>query len=460
MTRKRTSKVKRYPYIEVEGVKNCYIDASLLQCCDEGALSSSLSDELKVLKKALITPQDIKQNKYSFEELIKRVSPHLLESYGFYNLLANKWDEIQEKTLNRFFDENYINFTLDEWNTEIRRVIDEGEVPFYVSINLLRFYKNGEYKELIKKLFEEEEYVIRFYYETDIQIEGLNINWDEVTKNQFEEILEFDEELEGIEMSKEELLTRKPQEALKIAAKIIEGVTEQVTQLSEVQEYKELYEIEREKIKLSSQKVEDLNQEVKSKEAQIQSLSKENRTLKKNGDNLNNKLEQHQKEVGRLGQSLGEIRKEKEEVEKTNVSLNRRINSLERETNSITEKIENEIKKTYDNKIIKLQLKNDENLNTLERELEKVNKELEEEQAKYEILSAELELVKKEFNLTKNDLRIVEKERNELLEQVNSSLNDVTNEVATSEEDDDLLFDFNEDEIEDFVEFDNKPTRN
>ena len=71
----------------------------------------------------------------------------------------------------------------------------------------------------------------------------------------------------------------------------------------------------------------------------------------------------------------------------------------------------------------------------------------------------ELESVKKELDTTKLDLRVVESERNELVEQMKNVTNNTFN-AADSENDDEILFDFNEEDIEDFVEFDNKPTRN
>jgi myosin heavy subunit len=459
LRKKNRNKQKRFPYIEVEGIENRYLDAALLQICGEGVLSHSLDDEFKLLKKAGITTQDLKKKKYSHEELVALVSPHLLESYDFYNFLANMWEDIQVKTLNHFFDGNNGNFTVEEWGAKIRNLIDEGEMPLYAAVNFLRLYKNGELKELIKSLLREEEYIIQFYRETGIKIEGYDIDWESLDdKEDIEDLFNLEEDTEEIVMLGKELLDRAPDDALRLAARIILDISERVSELGEVQEYKKKYELEKEKVATLTVKVDELTQEVKSKDSQIQSLSKENRTLAKTIDTLNSKVEQQQKESGRLGGLLGEVRKEKEELEKANAVLERRVNSLEKDTSSIAEKVEKELKKEFDKKILKMQIAFDEKTNELETQFEELKKLLEEEQAKNETLSAELERMSKELETTKNDLRVVEKERNELAEQLKNAPVNIQEELV--DDDDDLLFGFSEEDIEDFVEFDNKPTRN
>lgn len=449
--RKKGSTQKRFPYIEVEGVESRYLDAALLKICGDGTLEHSLSDEFKLIKKAGITTQELKRKERSREELIKLVSPHLLESYDFYNSLANTWEEILQKTINHYFENDYTSFTIEDWGNQIRNLIDEEAMPIYAAINTLRFYKNGEIKELIKPLLEEGEYVVKFYRETGIKVAGqeLDSDWDE----------SIDDELEENSLLEEELFDRSPDEALKMAAKIILNVSERVSDLEESEKYKKLYEFEKEQVVSFKTKVDDLTQDLKSRDSQVQTLSKENRTLTKSVDSLYGKFEQQQKESGRLGGALGEIRKEKEDLEKVKANLERRVSTLEKEAGSITEKVQKELKKEFDKKALKKQDDYDEKIFQLEKQIEDLQCLLEEEQAKNSELSDVLEKTSKELSTTKNDLGVVEKERNELLGQVNQASAKEENKEE-QDADDDVMFGFNEEDIEDFVEFDNKPIRN
>ncbi|MEY8350935.1 hypothetical protein AALF16_22170 [Bacillus cereus] len=448
--RKKGSKQKRFPYIEVEGVESRYLDAALLKVCGDGTLEHSLSDEFKLIKKAGITTQELKRKERSREELIELVSPHLLESYDYYNFLANMWDGILQKTINHYFENEYTSFTIEDWDNQIRNLIEEEVMPIYAAINTMRFYKNGEIKELIKPLLEEEEYVVKFYRETGIKIEGqeFDSDWDE----------SIDDELEENSLLEEELFDRSPDEALKMAAKIILNVSERVSNLEESEKYKKLYEFEKEQVVSFKAKVDNLTQDLKSRDSQVQTLSKENRTLTKSVDSLNGKFEEQQKESGRLGGALGEIRKEKEDLEKVKSNLERRVSTLEKEAGSITEKVQKELKKEFNKKALKKQDDYDEKIFQLEKQIEDLQRLLEEEQAKNSELSDVLEKTSKELSTTKNDLGVVEKERNELLEQVNQA--PAKEEDKEEQEDDDIMFGFNEEDIEDFVEFDNRPTRN
>ncbi|MEM5672985.1 hypothetical protein AAHB54_23920 [Bacillus cereus] len=95
----------------------------------------------------------------------------------------------------------------------------------------------------------------------------------------------------------------------------------------------------------------------------------------------------------------------------------------------------------------------------MEKQIEDLQRLLEVEQAKNSELSDVLDKTSKELSTTKNDLGVVEKERNELLEQVNQAPAKEENKKE-QDADDDVMFGFNEEDIEDFVEFDNKPIRN
>lgn len=454
-TTKRKSKVKRFPYIEVEGVKSYYLDAALLRTCGPGALEHSLSDELKIIKKAGISVQDLKKNTYNHQELVEKVSPYLLESYDFYNFLVNQWDEILHNTLNKHFsDVDYAKFTLDDWDVEIRELY-MSEMPVYAVINFLRFYKNGELKELIPQYFEEEDFVIEFYEETGIKVEGMDIDWDSVGDD-----LPFDAELlAGLndEDITPEFFERNPQDALMVAAKLILGVSERIGDLGDAEAYKELYESEKSKTEHLQAKVDELGQEVKSKDATNQSLSKENRTLSKSVDTLNSKLEQAQKESGRLGGLVGEIRKEKESLEKANNVLEKRVATLEKEAGAVAEKTKKSLEAEQHSKTLKMQMQFDETTMELENQIKELRRLLEEEQTKTAVLSGDFEEKDHQLKIAKNDLQVVEKERNELLEQLKNA--PATKEIAPENEED-LLFGFDEEDLEEFVEFDNKPTRN
>lgn len=450
---KRKSKLKRFPYIEVEGIKNQYLDGALLKTCGPSALEQSLSDEFKIIKKAGITVQNLKKNTYSPQELIEKVSPYLLESYDFYNFLANQWDEILHNTLDKHFsDVDYTKFTLDDWEVEIRELY-MSEMPVYAVVNFLRFYKKGELKELIPQYFAEDDFIIDFYDETGIKVEEMDIDWDSIENDS-----PFNDEL--LAGLNEEDITpkffeRNPQDALMVAAKLISGVSERISDLGVTEEYRELYEAEKNKIEKLQAKVEELGLKVKSKDATNQSLSKENRTLSQNVDALNSKLEQAQKENGRLGGIVGEIRKEKESLEKANNILEKRLATLEKEAGFIAEKIKKVLEAEQHSKILKMQMQFDETTSDLNKQIRELKRLLEEEQAKTSVLSSDLVEKDQQLKIVKNDLQVVEKERNELVEQLKKPP-----QRDLSEIDDEMLFGFDEEDLEEFVEFDNKPTRN
>ncbi|MES9683098.1 hypothetical protein ABWK22_09300 [Gottfriedia acidiceleris] len=458
---KNGSKQKRFSYIEVEGVQSRYLDAALLSVCRDGALEHSLLDEFKLIKKAGITTQELKRKDRSYEELIELVSPHLLESYDYFNFLANMWNEVFQKKIIHHFDKDYSSFTMKDWDNKIRNLIDEEKLPIIAAINTLRFYKNGEIKELIKPLLENDEYIVKFYRETGIKIEGVGIiiDWDGIIDDELDIIYNFEDEVEENSLSEADLFDRSPEEALKIAAKIIIDASKRVSNFEETEKYKNLFETEKKQVEIFKAKVDELTQDLKSRDTQVQALTKENRTLTKSVDSLHGKIELQQKESGRLGGALGEIRKEKEDLEKEKVKLERRVSTIEKEANTITDKVRKEIKKEFDNKILNMQDEFDVNTFQLEKQIEELQRQLDEAQAKNVEFSDILERQAKELFTTKYDLEVVEKERNELLQKVNNTPPlDKYFEEQDAEED--IMFGFDEADIEDFVEFDNKPTRN
>jgi predicted nuclease with TOPRIM domain len=450
--RKKTSKLKRFPYIEVEGIENRYLDAALLRTCDS-ALEHALDDELKILKKAGISLPELKKHKYSQEELIEKVSPHLLENYDFYNFLVNKWDDVQNDTISNYFDEvDYTKFTAEDLGREIRSLYS-SEMPSYGVINFLRFYKNGEFKELIKPLFEEENFVVEFFQQTGIKVEGIDIDW-----NSWEEEDDlFLDALNNDERAFDFLEDINPQAALKAAAKLMLDVSNRIDNMQEAAAYRDMYELEKEKKETLQANVDELTQEVKSKESHVKSLTKENRTLLKNVDTLNEKLDHLQKENGRLGGLVGDVRQENDALEKTNTTLEKRVATLEKEASSVTEKTKKQLEKDHDTKALKMQIQFDERTSELESQIKELKRLLDEEQAKTSALSVNLEEKEHQLKIVKNDLQVIEKERNDLAEQLKNAPAP-TEEIP--DDDDDLLFGFDEEDLEEFVEFDNKPTRN
>jgi hypothetical protein len=441
---KKNTKVKRFPYIEVTGVQNQYLDAALLHCVDKEPLTLALRDEFKILKKAGILPTELKQEKFSKEDLVRLVSSHLLENYSFYNFLVKKWNEIQIKTLNAHIKGDYTSYSIEQWDEVIRELIKEKDMPVSIAVNLLRFYNNGENKELIRLVLED--FAVRFYYETGVQVEGYNINWNAIDKK-IDENKVTSEELDLTEAE----IERKPEENLHKASRLIELVADQITELGQTGEFKSRYEQEQEKNEKLNEKLLTLGKELKSKESQHQALLKENKTLSKNVGVLTKKLDLTNKEHGKLSLTLGEIRKEKDEFEKLNNVLERKVNSLEKEQHSIKEKIKQELKREYELKILHIKDEYEKELNILEGELK--SKEKKEPQLNNITGSDEFDRLKKELETVKNDLRIVEQERNELAEKIKLY-------NTTEDETKDNIFGFNEDDIEDFIEFDNKPTRN
>jgi hypothetical protein len=456
-TRKRNgSKQKRYPYIEVEGVENRYLDAALMQSFEsDGALEYSLSDETKLLKKSGITTQSLKMKQYTQKDLIALVSPHLLESYDYYNFLANMWENILNKTINYYFNDDYVDFTLEVWQKEIGKLVEDEDMPIFAAINTLRFYKNGELKELIKPLLNEPDNIIRFYHETGIKIVDFDIKWDEINEPALEETFTLEDELE-----ENSLVNRSPEDTLKMAAKMVLSVSDLVSGLEEAEEYKEMYETEKEQVGVLKRQVNELTATLKSRDTKIKSLSKDKRALAKSVDSQSVKLDLQQKEVGHLGGLLGEVRKEKEEIEQENSILNRKVKTLEKEAASISQKVTKELTKEFNKKSLHIQDTHEENTRFLENQIQELQRSLEQERSNSIELSLQLEKTKEDLNSREIDLSKVESERNLLIEQLNSIPVNRENGKSSSDKEDDLLFGFDEQDIEDFVEFDNKPTRN
>lgn len=449
MRQKNGGKVKNIRYIEVEGVKNEYLDAALLFTCGHDVLNTYLQSEGKLIKKAGITIQNLKQDVLEYNDIIHAVSPHMLESYTFYNVLANSFERKLLALVESHFGDEYQDFDKEMWDSSLRKLLLEDEIYLPIAINILRFYKNGEFKELIQTLLSEEEYALKYYDELGIKIEGFDLDWDERLRQKYEGMLG----LEDFEVPTESITENglNASSKLKIVLKMLNDVATEVEGLGDHKELEGLLYSEQERVKALTQQIDQLKRDVKSKDTQSKVLNKENRALVKQLETANQKIEQHQKEIGRLGQALGESRKEQESLEKTNTHLERRVTMFDAEKKSIT----STMKRDYE----KASLKAIEREESLKKQLSEQESLLGLEKDKNAQLNEELVGLKADFEQANAILEATELERNELINQLNevSTGNPVQSNTNDSK---DELFDFDVNEIDDFINFDNKPTRN
>jgi len=322
MIRKTRKKDKKIRYIVVEDVKNEYLDAALISICSDDTFSNTVSNELKILKKAGITPQEIKADRISRNEIIKKISPFLLESYDFYNLLANKIEKIQDEILNNLFEKRYLNFDTNQWISSVKTTVLDEEISLSMMINILRFYKNGEFKNVIYLLLNEEEFVLKFYEELQIKIEGFDLNWKNIID------IPFDNKTTG-ELKQSSLSVRGKDSdtsfKLQAAIEMLNDVIAEVDELHKVKELNAQLESKNEVIESLKQELNQMKKDVRPKDSRIKSLEKENRALNKQAEMFGQKNELLQKEVGNLGKSLGELRKMQESLENENKLLERKV---------------------------------------------------------------------------------------------------------------------------------------
>lgn len=456
ITKTKRSRTKQYPYIVVDGVPNKYLDAALVSSLKNDILFHALKDEPKIMKKAQLSFIDLNKQRFSKIELVEKISPYLMESYKFYNTLANLWNENIPQILAELENRGFtLESSLQEWKGAFDEEIKSGGLSLYTAINTLRFYKSGEYKELITVILEENPE--KFYDETGMKLEegfDLKIDWDTI-ENQKEDMgmEELEEYLSILKEDKEP----SAKMSLAVAMKLIKGVSLNVANFDEVEDLKNKYETEISKGEVLTKNVSELTVQLKAKDNQNEKISKELKTLTKNLDKTNTNLEKHKKDHGKIGHQLGEVRKEKEEIEKAYKVLQRKINTFENESKLIRDKIEKELRIQYDSLFVQKSMENEAELKQLQHEIHDLKSILKLEKEKTLNSCTELENIQKILVTTKDDLKIVESERNELVKQMQ---NQPAVKSETVIDEDDVLFGFNGEEIEDFVEIDNKPTRN
>ncbi|WP_214776087.1 hypothetical protein [Exiguobacterium sp. s37] len=454
MRRKSGGKEKKMRYIEVEGVKNEYLDAALLNTCSEEALTTFLKSEPKLIKKSGLTIQELNQNTLEYNEIIQAVSPHLLESYTFYNFLANRCEKIHDEILFDLFEDAYKEFTHDELESAMKERLLEEELTISVAINVLRFYKNGEFKQIIHTLLHDEDCVLKYYDEFEIKIEGFDLEWDEMLRQKYEGLLGLEDFKVPTDSITENGLNASSK--LKIVLKMLNDVASEIDDLDNQAELQELLSTEQERVMILTKQQDELKKDLKSKETQIKSLNKENRALVKQLETANQKVEQNQKEVGRLGQVLGESRKQQEDLEQLNNALNRKVTVFEVEKNSLSSTMRKEFEKSSFKLVereesLKKQLLEQENLLNVEKEK---NAQLSEAFALFKAEAAA------DLEKSNEILEALEIERNKLVSQLNNVSETELTQVSSDESVEEDPFDFDPDSIGDFINFDNKPTRN
>lgn len=446
MIRKTRKKDKKIRYIVVEDVKNEYLDAALISICSDDTFSNTVSNELKILKKAGITPQEIKADRISRNEIIKKISPFLLESYDFYNLLANKIEKIQDEILNNLFEKRYLNFDTNQWISSVKTTVLDEEISLSMMINILRFYKNGEFKNVIYLLLNEEEFVLKFYEELQIKIEGFDLNWKNIID------IPFDNKTTG-ELKQSSVSVRGTDSdtsfKLQAAIEMLNDVIAEVDELHKVKELNAQLESKNEVIESLKQELNQMKKDVRPKDSRIKSLEKENRALNKQAEMFGQKNELLQKEVGNLGNSLGELRKTQEFLEKEKKVLERKV--------AVYEEKEAVVEKTISKEYKKKEMKLIKELEEIEELLQTNQLLLNEEKDKNKRLLQEKLEVLAEVEQSNLFVESMEIELENLKDQLKKR-KDLGDFESTST--DNELFDFDENELISLINFDNKPTRN
>lgn len=475
--RRASNKVKNLRYIEVDGVPNKYLDAALMCGCSYEFTNELIQTESKLLNKIKITAQDLKQNKYSHKQLIQLVSDHLLDNYKLFNMIGNISNRVAENVIKEEIGSNYKRLSQDQWAIELKKLNLKEEVSLYTIINFLRFYKGGEFKNLISDLLEENEAAAKFYQETNIRIDNfmtadkvviddMDLPWSGVEKTSLTDDIELPWNTVDFDSKKQTTFSVENTPQPLIGEKLI-AVIETLDELRlEVQSYEDVKSIKETLAKVEGKNEELTNtlkkaiQESKVFEARTKSLTKENNLLKKSSDNQKMKIEQYQKEAGRLGLTLGEIKQEKEEIEKTNINLNKQISNFERNEKVALKKLERDLKKEHAKELERIKADFERNRLVYEEQIISLKTTIQKEQTRNEELYEEFISVQQHVDQMKTSMQIVINERDTLLKTAEQSSINMNNTEVKEENEDLLDFEFNEIDLEDFIEFNNKPNKN
>lgn len=446
--KKKTKKLKKNAYIEIDGIENQYLDAALLHSVEEEIIYGIILDELKILKKAGISVAEVKKRAVNEIELKNKISPYVLESYTFYNFLVNHWYGSDKQLIDiSNFEETLEN----EWLEIVTDILNGENILLYEVINSLRFYKNGEYKSLIPMLFSEEINVLKFYEETGIQVECGIIDWE---RKKLNEVNDDGNEDYSDEIEEDEDLIFSSTEALNIAANLINDVASKLSKFEEKENFNELYKAEKERNDGLSNENLALNKEVKSINSQIKILEKEKKNSDKSVIKLNQKIDGQQKEIGKMGLQIGEYRIIIDSLENSNKSLKLQVEAFNKDKKKNEEKIAKEIHQENNLRSLKMKVDFEEKAKEYEEQIGTLEKQFKESSENNVTLSSSLESTMKELERIKSNFSELEEENNKIKEKLNSKI------TVSLEEPIDEEIDFSEEDLGAFIGFDNKPIRN
>jgi len=299
-----------------------------------------------------------------------------------------------------------------------------------------------------------------------VVIDDMDLPWSGVEKTSVTDDIELPWNTVDFDSKKQTTFSVENTPQPLIGEKLV-AVIETLDELRlEVQSYEDVKSIKETLTKVEEKNEELTNtlkkavQESKVFEARTKSLTKENNSLKKSSDNQKLKIEQYQKEAGRLGLTLGEIKQEKEEIEKSNINLNKQISNFERNEKAALKKLERDLKKEHIKELERIKSDFERNRLVYEEQISSLKATIQKEQTRNEELHEEFINVQQHVDQMTTSMQIVINERDTLLKTAEqSSIN--MNDIEVKEENEDLLdFEFNETDLEDFIEFNNKPNKN
>jgi len=435
----KAKSMKRFPYIDVDGVSNEIIDACLLRAVPLDSLSDLAKKDTIILQKTKLSKLKLNQRKYSQIELVATVAPFVKLSYAFYNSLANVECTVPPSLFN---EENLEQQTAEQWVLSFEQLFHSEPSLLFSLVNEIRFHRKQEYHFLIKTLLGH--YYDIFERETGIALgtefqKGEKIlastNEEQKKMNKSEKFSLIIQLLKEIE---EEFGLYDEQSVREMSIEL-ELLRNEISQLrAENRMWEEKYESHLEQVK---SELNVLKNEVKSKERTLSSTTKQLNEEKKVNEALTNQLESLKKENGRLGQILGEMRKQVETLEKEKTCYENKVKTLEKEHRTLMEQVEKKLENKWRSHIALLKDDHEKIVQQLELEIEQLRQEnesirLEKTQSMFnsETASALIEEIKhlrSELKQAKEDLKVVERERELLAQSVSSK-----NETAETREED------------------------
>jgi DNA repair exonuclease SbcCD ATPase subunit len=435
--------MKRFPYIEVDGVSNEIIDACLLRSVPLDSLSDLVKKDTLILQKTKLSKLKLSQRKYSQTELVATLAPFVKASYNFYNFLANVESAV---SLSLFNEDDLEQQNAEQWVRSFAQLFRDEPASLFCLVNEIRFHAKSEYHFLIKTLLE-------YYYDIFEKETGITLG-AEFQKKQKRPSLE-NEEKKGMKQSEKisfiiQLLKELEEEsrlydelAVQEMSVELESLRNEIEQLREAnQKWQEKYEAQETHLMQIKNEQNLLRNEIKSKEQTLSSTIKQLNETRRKNENITNQLEELKKENGRLGQVLGEIRKQVQTLEKEKAYYEKRVQTLEKEKETLMEQVEKDLENKWRSQIALLKDNYEKTIQQLELEIEQLRHEnestkLEKTQSIFDnetvnALMEEIKHLRSELKQTKEDLRVVERERELLAQHASSTGNES---VETKEED-------------------------